>query len=419
MSNEHVISEDMIQNKNTIYIYYDNEFKLVNIKLDEKERYIKSFKDNSLDVTVVEILDKDNISKDFFLAPESSDKNKDLVNSQIYILQYPKGGQIKFARGTIEEINNYEFTHLVSTDQGSSGSPILFEKTFRVIGIHKSCNKDKTENYADLINPVLKIIKNDIIKKRNNGKYENGKYIWDDGKYYLGQFKNNLPHGKGIKYYLNGNILYEGDFINGKFEGYGKYFYDNGDYFIGQYKNGLRNGKGKGYYADGKIKYEVDCINGQAEGNGKFFYEDGEYYIGQFKKNDPNGKGIEYYAYGNILYEGDFVDGRYEGNGKFIWEDGSYYIGQWKNGLFHGKGKEYYANGSIRYEGDYINHDFEGNGKYIDENGKYYIGQWKKGFPYGKGKFFYSNGNIQYEGDFVKGEPEGNGKSIWEDGHFS
>ena len=80
MSNEHVISEDMIQNKNTIYIYYDNEFKLSNIKLDEKERYIKSFKDISLDVTVVEILDKDNISKDFFLVPESSAKNDDLIN---------------------------------------------------------------------------------------------------------------------------------------------------------------------------------------------------------------------------------------------------------------------------------------------------------------------------------------------------
>ena len=80
MSNEHVINEDMIQNEKTIYIYYDNEFKLSVIKLDKKERYIKSFKDISLDVTVVEILDKDNISKDFFLVPESSAKNDDLIN---------------------------------------------------------------------------------------------------------------------------------------------------------------------------------------------------------------------------------------------------------------------------------------------------------------------------------------------------
>ena len=71
-----------------------------------------------------------------------------------------------------------------------------------------------------------------IIKKRNNSKYVDGKYIWEDDKYYIGEFKNKLPHGKGIKYYKNGNIQYEGDFINGKREGNGKYIYDYGDYYI-------------------------------------------------------------------------------------------------------------------------------------------------------------------------------------------
>jgi len=53
-----------------------------------------------------------------------------------------------------------------------------------------------------------------------NGKYVgNGKYIWIDGKYYIGQFKNGLPNGKGIEYYKNGNIRYEGDFVNGIYEG--------------------------------------------------------------------------------------------------------------------------------------------------------------------------------------------------------
>ena len=101
------------------------------------------------------------------------------------------------------------------------------------------------------------IIKSDISNKRNKGKYENGKYIWEDGKYYIGQEKNGLRNGKGIEYYKNGNIKYEGDFVNDKFEGNGKYIWEDGEYYIGQEKNGLRNGKGIEYYKNGNIKYEV------------------------------------------------------------------------------------------------------------------------------------------------------------------
>ena len=71
ISNEHVIKNDIIKNNNIIiYIFYDNEFKYANIKLGNKKRYIKSFIDIELDITVVEILDEDNISKDYFLFPE-------------------------------------------------------------------------------------------------------------------------------------------------------------------------------------------------------------------------------------------------------------------------------------------------------------------------------------------------------------
>ena len=135
----------------------------------------------------------------------------------IYIPQYPGGKELVNARGQIKEINKYEFTHLASTDYGSSGSPIFLENSVDVIGIHKERNKDKKENYGDFIYPAINIIKNDIKIKRNNGKYINGQYIWEDDKYYIGEFKNNIPNGKGIKYYKNGNILYEGDWINDEF----------------------------------------------------------------------------------------------------------------------------------------------------------------------------------------------------------
>ena len=44
----------------------------------------------------------------------------------------------------------------------------------------------------------------------------NGKYIWKDGEYYIGQFKNGLSHGKGTKYISNRNIKYESGYIRRK-----------------------------------------------------------------------------------------------------------------------------------------------------------------------------------------------------------
>ena len=344
-------------NDNIIYILYDNESKEADIKLDDnKKRYIKSFK--YLDITIVEIKEEDNIPKDCFLFPELKEKiNNKLINSNIYIPQYPKGKELKNARGIIKSINKYEFIHLANTDYGSSGSPIFLENENRVIGIHKGGKRDNTENYADFIYPAINIVKKEIKERRNKGKYINGKYIDENGYYYEGELKNNIPNGKGINYYSNGNIQYVGDFVNGLFEGKGKYIEEEGNYYIGQFKNGSWYNKGTFYYSNG-----------------------------------------------NILYKGDFIDSKFEGNGKYFWENGYSYIGQWKNGLRNGKGKVYYSNGNIKYEGDYVNDKREGYGKYIAENGVYYIGQWKNGLRNGKGTLYFSNGNIKHKGNWINDE---------------
>ena len=39
-----------------------------------------------------------------------------------------------------------------------------------------------------------------------------------NGEYYEGQWKNGLMHGKGIEYYKNGDIKYEGYYIKDKFK---------------------------------------------------------------------------------------------------------------------------------------------------------------------------------------------------------
>ena len=73
----------IINNKNNINISYDNEFKVINIKLDTSKRYIKSFIEKGLDITVVEILEEDNISKDYFLWDEHETDNDRIINNEI------------------------------------------------------------------------------------------------------------------------------------------------------------------------------------------------------------------------------------------------------------------------------------------------------------------------------------------------
>ena len=55
---------------------------------------------------------------------------------------------------------------------------------------------------------------------------------------------NNDINGKGKEYYWNGNLKFEGEYLNGKRNGKGKEYTEN-LIFEGEYKNVLKwNGKG-------------------------------------------------------------------------------------------------------------------------------------------------------------------------------
>ena len=432
MTNEHVLTKEIVELKKNMYVYYDFETKEKKINLNKDKRFIKEFTEMDLDIIVIEILEEDNIDKKYFLSPYMGNISEGLEGSNIYITQFPKGENLTYSKGKIIRIENYELTHNSTTDIGSSGSPIFLQNSSEVIGIHKQAHEKKPENYGNFIYPIIKSIKSNnkngvcyigkwlngmrhgkgsLYNRKGNTIYEgdfindkfegDGKYYWEDGQYYIGQFLNGLKHGKGIIYYKNGHIKYEGDFIKENLEGDGKYYYENGEYYIGHFLNGQRDGKGTIYYKNGKIKYEGDFKEDKTEGNGKFIWEDGEYYIGQFLNSQSHGKGIEYYKDGNIKYDGDFIKDKHEGNGKYIWKDGEYYIGEYFNGLRHGKGKIYYKNGHIKYEGDFKEDKFEGNGRYNFENGEYYIGEYSKDQRNGKGILYDKNGNIKYEGEFI------------------
>ena len=485
ISNGNIINEKMIKSKEKLEINYDNENKIIKIELNEKERFILNYKFINIDAIIIEILPKDNINKNYYFLPDLKyikDYEK-LKNKRINIIDYKE--EENNITNEIKSINQYEFKYL-NKASGISGSPIFIEGSSKVIGINK-----EGESGNNLI-PIIESLKSNLeyvkIKYKNglyegfntNNKYEvNGKFIWENGEYYIGQFLNGLKHGKGTIYYKNKNIKYEGDFVNDKYEGNGKFIWENGEYYIGQFLNGLKHGKGIEYDKNNNIKYEGNFVNDKYEGNGKYIDKngDGGYYKGQFLNGLKHGKGIEYYKNNNIKYEGDFINDKYEGNGKYIYKNGEYYIGQFLNGLKHGEGIEYYKkeiystfikdkgnrkfiykndnnynqknsskakkhdkqidyhinkinvkfrikenkkykNNNIKYEGDFVNDKYEGNGKYIWEDGEYYIGQFLNGLKHGKGTIYYKNKNIRYKGDFVNDKYEGNGKYIYANGNY-
>ena len=219
MTNEHVITEEKINNKDEITIQYNNEKNNLSIKLDNKERKIFHFKDFKIDITSIEIIPKDKINKDYFLMPNykidinNYNNLKKLENKCIQVIQYPKGGNISHSEGKIIHIfeeYNHVFSHDASTLDGSSGSPIVLKDEDTVIGIHTGGNPKKTKNYGMFIGFVFESVK----AYKKNGEcieyYENG------NKKYEGNFGDDKYNGKGILYYENGNKKYEGNFKNDK-----------------------------------------------------------------------------------------------------------------------------------------------------------------------------------------------------------
>ena len=423
---EKIISKAMINQKEEIKFFYDNESKIKKIALNTEERLIKNFKDVGIDSTVIEILPGDKIENDFFLSPYINNFNE-LKDEDIFIIQFPKG-IMNYSTGKIKSINKNDFIHTIKIENEFEGNPIFLKGSIKVIGIQKN-----SENEANFIGPIFNYFQNlkdentinknknenkDKDKNDSNKKEQDGIIELKNGNYYKGDIKNGKMHGKGKIFSENDDLIYEGDFVNDKFEGNGKLINDDGRYYIGQFKGGKKHGKGK-IYKNNKLMYEGDFVNDKPDGNGKHIYDNGDYYIGQFKQAKRHGKGKLYTNNDVLIYDGDFIDDIMDGEGKVIFDDGRYYIGQNKEGIPNGKGTTYDKEGDLIYEGDYVDGVPNGKGKYVYEDGSYYIGQIKDGNRHGKGKYYDDGDKIIYEGDYVNDLMEGNGILYYEGGnHF-
>jgi len=147
------------------------------------------------------------------------------------------------------------------------------------------------------------------------GRYERGRYhgawtwyypngnVWREERYFNGR-----EDGMFVEYDPAGNILTKGDYIGGEKEG--EWVYQVGDHEEkGSYVIGLREGTWIYYYKNGQIKYEGTYLQGNPDRRHKLYYpngvlkEDRYYEMGirekNWKKYDEEGNLVMTITYRN------------------------------------------------------------------------------------------------------------------------
>ena len=119
---------------------------------------------------------------------------------------------------------------------------------------------------------------------------------------------------------------------------------------------GIYSTTGNGRYVSNYWIYEGEFVNGDFNGIGKVTWEDGVVYEGEFINNNFNGRGTMIWPDGT-RYEGDYADDKRHGNGTYHYSDGSWYEGEWANGERHGQGTMTEADGSVK-SGHWENNQF-------------------------------------------------------------
>ncbi|KAK8640051.1 hypothetical protein V6N13_138416 [Hibiscus sabdariffa] len=168
--------------------------------------------------------------------------------------------------------------------------------------------------------------------------------------------------------------------------------YNNGDVYEGEFHKGKCSGSGVYYYYM-KGRYEGDWIDGKYDGYGVETWAKGSRYRGQYRQGLRHGIGV-YRFYTGDVYAGEWSNGHCHGCGVHTCADGSNYVGEFKWGLKHGLGNYHFRNGDI-YLGEYFADKMHGFGVYQFGNGHRYEGAWHEGRRQGFGTYTFRNGETQ------------------------
>ena len=257
---------------------------------------------------------------------------------------------------------------------------------------------DSIKEHADILrnvksNYIFKLIFSFVeekiklnILKYNKFYHKQLKKTVDDYKNISGRYKKDGINGSGAEYLLNKKILvFKGEYLNGKRNGYGREFENYKMIFEGEYLNGKRNGEGK-EYIDRNLIFKGNYLNGKRNGYGREYKNNKLLFEGNYLNGKKNGTGKKYYDNGKLKFEGNYLNGK-KWNGKMYGKNCKD-VSELKDGK--GTIKKYYENGDLKFEGEYLNGKKNGKGKEYEFNEVLFDGEYLNGKRWNGNKIIYN-----------------------------
>ncbi|KAI5435999.1 uncharacterized protein LOC127118904 [Lathyrus oleraceus] len=184
------------------------------------------------------------------------------------------------------------------------------------------------------------------VKVKENGTRKEGVECYSNGDFYEGEFHGGKCNGSGVYHYF-GSGRYEGDWVDGKYDGYGIESWARGSRYKGCYRQGLRHGYGVYRFYTGD-SYSGEWCNGQSHGFGVQSCSDGSCYVGEFKFGVKHGLGCYQFRNGD-KYTGEYFGDKIHGFGVYHFANGHCYEGAWHEGRRQGYGVYSFRNGDRKH----------------------------------------------------------------------
>lgn len=187
-------------------------------------------------------------------------------------------------------------------------------------------------------------------------------------------------------------------------------------------ENGLKQGKWEAYYSNGQLRYEGQFIDGKEVGIFKHYDTEGNIkFENDFIEPGIKSKTSVFAASGKQIAEGCYVNRQRDGEWRFYDEASGVLIltEEYSDGWRDGVSKSYFLNGKVQ-EITTFKQDFkEGLWQCFLENGilqaevSYFENQY-----HGEGKFYYPNGILREEGSFEHGRKVGTWRVYDDEGNL-